>query len=182
MKVNIFRILCVGFIICALHLGVTKRVWADYVLPYPSVMPGNKLYTLSRMLDRVKKYWYFGTIAQIKYHISLSDKYLVEAKTLFEYKQYALGMDALKRSNEAFAVLPVYIQKGHMEGKNMDAFVQMIREAGAVHINVCTSLANTLPATFSWTPENGPASELFMLDALEDSISTVTIALDNMDT
>lgn len=110
------KILILVLIIFICFLTVPS-VRADYVLPYPSVMPGNKLYRITRIVDQLKKYWYFGNIAQIKYHLGLSDKYLVEAKTLFEYKQYLLATDALKRSSDQFSQIHQYVIKAEAGGR-----------------------------------------------------------------
>src|SRR5450759_5012191 len=83
----------------------SSLVYADYVLPYPSYMPGSSLYKVSRVVDLLKFYWSWGNIAQIKYHLALSDKYLIEAKTLMEYKQFLLGTDDLRRYDKEFVNL-----------------------------------------------------------------------------
>ncbi len=142
------RLFVMGFF----FLLITIPVRAEYVLPYPSFMPGNKLYRLTRIIDKLKNYWYFGEIAQAKYHRGLSDKYLVEAKTLFEYKQYLLGGDALRRSDEEFAKTP----------KNP--------EAAQKHIEILTGLLSIVPDSFTWTPEKAGSTELPLKDLLEASI------------
>ena len=83
----------------------------DYVLPYPSYMPGNPMYKIRQILERAQEYWYFGDMAKVKYHLKMADKYLVEAKTLFEYKQYLLAVDALQRSNQQFQPLPQLLER-----------------------------------------------------------------------
>ena len=75
---------------------------ASYVLPYPSAMPGSKFYKLHQLFEKFEKYWYFGNFSNFHYNLKYSDKYLVEAKTLFEYKQYLLAYQALKKSNSFF--------------------------------------------------------------------------------
>jgi len=145
------------FVIC--HLSFVR---AAYMLPYPSYMPGNRLYAVSRMIDRMKKYWYFGAISQVKYHLELSDKYLVEAKTLFEYKQYMLATDALLRSTEAFQALEDDIRRGVDQNKDMTVFVDEIEDAGSVHQEVLLSLKSSTPETFLWTPEKASSSDLFL--------------------
>lgn len=120
--------------IILLFLLLQVPVFADYVLPYPSYMPGHKLYKVSRIIDELKRYWYWGNIAQAKYHQGLSDKYLVEAKTLFEYRQYPLALDALKRSDEHF-------QKGAFD------------EARETHTAIFNQLMTMLPETFVWQDE-----------------------------
>ena len=82
-----------------LFVAFPSSVFADYTLPYPSYMPGNKLYKASRLFDELQKYWHWGNIASVKYRLKIADKYLVEAKVLFEYKQYVLALDALERSD-----------------------------------------------------------------------------------
>src|SRR3989344_2434627 len=94
-----------SMVIFLLVFVLVSRVEAAYVLPYPSYMPGNKLYTFSRFFDEVGRIWNFGSIASTKYALHLSDKYLVEAKTLFEYQQYLLALDALQRSDRQLKCL-----------------------------------------------------------------------------
>jgi len=152
-------------------IGHLALVHAEYVLPYPSYMPGNKMYRVSRILDTVKKFWYWGTIAQIKYHLGLSDKYLVEAKTLFEYKQYLLATDALKRSDAALADIPSLINKGSGEGKDMSQFAKTVVEAMQVHVEKLTAMAGQLPGEFLWTPEKKDATNLSIEQMLNTSTS-----------
>lgn len=147
-----------------------RPVFAEYVLPYPSYMPGNKMYRVSRIIDTLKNYWYWGTIAQIKYHLGLSDKYLVEAKTLFEYKQYLLASDALKRSDAALdGILPL-VDKGYGEGKDMSQFEKTLVEAMQVHVEKLTAMSEQLPAEFLWTPEKKDATNISIEQLLRASI------------
>lgn len=142
-------------------LSIVPFSYADYVLPYPSFMPGNKMYRISRVIDNLKANWYFGNIAKTKYHLGLSDKYLVEAKTLFEYKQYLLAVDALKRSNDHFEVLPQFIKN--------DTQKNIVREAGGVHIRVLEELASKLPEEFIWKPEKSEESVLYIGSLIRQS-------------
>jgi len=134
-------------------------VHAEYVLPYPSFMPGNKLYNITRAIDKIENYWYFGTIAQTKYHLKLSDKYLVEAKTLFEYKQYLLATDALARSDLEFKALPKS---------------KIVARAAQKHRQVLESLLLTVPPEFVWTPEKSSAIPLDLYGILSHSITLRT--------
>lgn len=135
--------------------------FADYMLPYPSYMPGNKLYTLSRFFDEVGRIWNFGMIAGTKYALHLSDKYLVEAKTLFEYQQYLLGLDALQRSDEELKALGL---------RNTEQLEHMFREAMVVHISLLSKLRENLPEQFEWRPEKEGAQVLKIYDELSRSI------------
>jgi hypothetical protein len=143
------------------------------MLPYPSYMPGNKIYKVSRLIDAVNSWWYFGSISKIKYHLGLSDKYLVEAKTLFEYKQYLLGVDALSRSTSNFEKLPYYIESGRKEGKDMSRFRLLIEEALKKHVDILTKMKADSPTVMEWTPEKSISSTLLLHIELEKAIEKV---------
>ncbi len=162
------RVLC--SILLFLLIASTGRVYASYMLPYPSYMPGNTLYRLSRVLDKVKVYWSFGSIAQAKTYMSLSDKYLVEAKTLFEYQQYLLGADALMRSNIAYEQIPIYIQQGRNERKDMSGVIDMLTAQNVVHNSVLSQMAQDVPKEFLWTPEKTNATKLPLFESITGAI------------
>ena len=151
-------------------IGHLALVRAEYVLPYPSFMPGNKIYRVSRVIDSLKNYWYWGTIAQIQYHLSLSDKYLVEAKTLFEYKQYLLATDALSRSDEVLIDIPDLLKRGNEEGKDMSEQKTIVIEAMKTHIVTIDYMRQWLPNEFQWTPEKAAATELSIGTMLDTSM------------
>jgi len=162
------QVFIVGFVLIVMsRLSVVR---ADYVLPYPSYMPGNTLYRVSRIVDTIKKYWYWGTIAQMKYRLALSDKYLVEAKTLFEYKQYLLGTDALYRSDLVLAGIDQLVKKGRSEGKDMGTYENQLIEAMGVHIQKLTDMKEQTPNTFSWTPEKRASTDLSIWTSIDQSI------------
>lgn len=149
----------------------TKEVKAEHILPYPSFMPGNKLYWITRVFDKVKRPFYFGNISSYKYHLSLADKYLIEAKTLFEYKQYLLAVDALARSDVEFVNVPVYIKRAKAEHKDMRNFEIQYQEAAVVHQQVLERLLAELPDQFLWTPEKKSPTNLPLRDLIYKSIS-----------
>lgn len=158
-------------IVIAFLCGVMPRVvFAEYVLPYPSFMPGNTLYRVTRMIDRLKKPLYFGSISRYKYHLALADKYLVEAKTLFEYKQYLLAADALKRSDREFAAVVPTIARGKKEGKDMRLFAQTLNDASDTHIMILRNLKMILPSEFEWRPEKASATTLTIADSIDVSM------------
>jgi len=126
-------------------------------------MPGNKIYTLSRVFDRLNNWWYFGSIAQTKYHLKLSDKYLVESKTLFEYQQYLLALDALNRSDSEFSQIPVYVQKAVQEGKDIVSLSDTVRLAALKHTEVLVSISGVVPESFLWMPEKSDPTRLDLL-------------------
>lgn len=159
----------------AVLLLVPVSVRAEYVLPYPSYMPGNKLYRVSRLFDRMKQPFYFGNISTYKYHLSLADKYLVEAKTLFEYKQYLLAADALERSDAEFRMVPISIKRAKAEEKDMKNFDTQIIEAAATHQTVLRQLRDELPVQVTWAPEKVSPIVIPVRSLIDASIALRTI-------
>jgi len=174
-------IIIISFIILSFFvISHSSQIQASYVLSYPSFMPGNKLYKISRIVDQLNNWWYFGNIAQIKYHLGLSDKYLVEAKTLFEYKQYLLGVDALKRSTKQFQTLPLFVKQGISENKNMNSLISTISEAVVIHRSVLQEMKISCPEIFEWVPEKRAATELKLHDELDKANSAVVSVINEL--
>ena len=163
------RVFIITLLLIAYSLFIPQGVFADYVLPYPSFMPGNKVYRLTRIIDRISGFWYFGNVAQAKFHLKLSDKYLVEAKTLFEYGQYLLGVDALSRSDREFSTLPEAVAEARNMRIDVSQLVDTIRAAEEKHTSVLTSVEGYVPAEFTWTPEKTSATHLKLRDMIEAS-------------
>ena len=160
---------CLAFF-CFIFLSLSSPVYADYVLPYPSYMPGNKLYQISRALDILSQWWYWGNIASVKYHLKLADKYIVEAKTLFEYRQYLLANNALDRSNKQFQMLHFFIERAQREGKDTKFLQLQVREATQKHINILERLKDELPKEFIWIPEKTESITLHIFSLLNSAI------------
>lgn len=153
--------ICISLLLY-LSVALISPVEASYILPYPSYMPGSKLYTISRTADRIKAYWYFGDIGKIRYHMALSDKYLVEAKTLFEYKQYLLAVDALSRSDWEFLRIPDNLLLAKKHGKDVDYLVGIYRDEARSHMDIINRILLDTPETFLWEPEKEEANLLMI--------------------
>ena len=115
----IFKAGLAGILFSFLTLFTPGSVLAsEYVLPYPSYMPGHRLYNLEEVFDRLMRYWYFGNLARAKHEMSLADKKLVEAKILFEYHQHQLAVEALKKADDHFQNTAFFLKKASAEGKD----------------------------------------------------------------
>lgn len=164
------RIVYIGLLAAILY-AAPYPVLAVYVLPYPSYMPGNKMYRITRLIDRLKAPLYFGNLSSYRYHLSLSDKYLVEAKTLFEYKQYLLAVDALRRSDKEFSYTLEFLVRAKNQGKDIGIFQSQYIEACDEHKRILTSLISTLPESFEWSPEKTAPTTLPFKTMLSASIT-----------
>ncbi len=145
---------------------------STYVLPYPSSMPGTLSYKIHLLYENISKYWYFGDFGQFNYNLKMADKYLVEVKTLFEYKQYLLGYKALQRSDYYFVnVLPNLI-KAERDKKNILQKRMMLKQAAQKHIEILEKLQMDNPDIFNWQPERTSST---LLDIKGKIISSINI-------
>lgn len=170
---QIMRKVFIGFFIFLFALTFTTQTYAAsaYVLPYPSAMPGGINYKIHLVWERVLQYWYFGDFGQFTYNLQESDKYLVEAKTLFEYNQYLLGYSALQKSNAYWAQTLPHLQKASAHGKDITDQRQLISSAAIKHIAVLQKMENETPIAFHWSPEKSAASDLQIHALIEKAIS-----------
>ena len=100
----------------------------------------------------------------------MADKYLVETKTLFEYKQYLLGYKALKKSDQYFVnILPSLI-RAKKNGKNISQKEVIFTEASKKHIEVLQGMIGSVPEVFIWEPEKSISTKLNLRIALDISI------------
>jgi ribosomal protein L24E len=152
-----FKLLLVA---CYLLLVTPAAFASEYVLPYPSYMPGHKLYKVRLVWEKIQEYWCFGSIAKFKFHLSMSDKYLVEAKTLFEYKQYLLAVNSLKKSNENYKKGKKYLEQAEREGKDITQKKQILYNAREKHREVLNRILNKVPKKVEWKEENKKSVKL----------------------
>ena len=148
-----------------------KPAYADssYVLPYPSQMPGSKFYKINQAIEKLSYFWYFGNFGKTYYYQRLSDKYLVEAKTLFEYKQYLLAYKSLLKSNQYFEKIYPYLVSAKKEGKDISEKQEIFRQESLKHLEELNKLKNSTPEEFLWTPEKAKPTRLNIRSLIDTS-------------
>jgi len=144
---------------------------SSYVLPYPSFMPGSTFYKIHLIWEKISQYWYFGNFGQFIYNLKQSDKYLVEAKTLFEYSQYFLGQNALSKSNSHFINTLPYLSKAKIEHKDINKSKNVLKEAALKHMEILMKLEKDIPGVFIWSPEKSPSTTLELKKAIDQAIT-----------
>lgn len=132
---------------------IVVLVFSTYVLPYPGLMPGNKLYRVKQVLDKIVQVWSFGSFSRHKYELNLADKKLVEAKILFEYQQYPLAIKTLEDSNIHFQQAGKFLEQAKKEGKDIVQKKIVYKSAAKKHEEILKTLENFLPEKFIWQPE-----------------------------
>lgn len=143
---------------------------SEYVLPYPSTMPGTIWYKAHLVQEKFEQFWYFGDFGQFDYNLKEADKYLVEAKTLFEYKQYLLAHNALQKSDRYFQKVPYFLEIAEKHGKDISEKRKILHSAALKHEEVLKQLEKELPDSFTWQPEKKAATNLNLKQELEESI------------
>lgn len=155
-----------------LFFYLPTRIFAqDYTLPYPGFMPGHPLYKLSELTDKIQEWWSFGSLSGFKQHLLLADKKLIEAKTLFEYKQYLLAIKALSKYKEHFSKANLLLARAQNEGKDTDKQRVILASAKKKHISVLEELKTELPEEFIWAPEKATAQTLRIRKLIDDAIN-----------
>jgi len=167
-----FRLLILVFFISVFFKTIVFAQ-SNYVLPYPPNMPGSLSYKIHLIYENVSRYWYFGNFGQFDYNLKLSDKYLVEAKTLFEYKQYLLGYKALKKSDQYFINILPNLVKAEKDGKNIVQKKAILNEASQKHIELLDKMEKSVPSTFIWQPEKSTPTTLDLKKTIDESIHLV---------
>lgn len=165
-------LLCLIIIIILFFVSKTY-VYAEssYVLPYPSSMPGSLAYRVHLMFEQISKYWYFGDFGQFDYNLKMADKYLVQAKTLFEYKQYLLGYKALQKSDLHFAKIISSLAKANHKKKDIFNKKTILSKAAQKHIEVLEKTELETPDIFTWQPEKALPTNLYLKKDIEKAIN-----------
>lgn len=164
------KLVFLSLLISCYLFPVTQIFASEYILPYPSYMPGHKLYKIEQIWNILQKYWHFGNIAKFKYYMGISDKKLIEAKTLFEYKQYQLAVQALEESGKNYKQARKYLKKAQAQGKKLDKQRALFVSAGQKHIQVLKKLQNNLPDDFIWKEEKKEPKKLKLKVKLSNAI------------
>lgn len=166
MKKSFLTLLTLAF------LTITSTVSAQsYVLPYPSSMPGSRWYAFDRVQEFISAYWHFGNFSSFKNDLYYSDKYLVEAKTLFEYDQHLLAVKALDNSDKYFKRLEADLQNAAQNTKDITEKQILLKNASMKHVEVLEDIKEKVPESFNWTPEKDAPTNLYLHKAINNSIS-----------
>lgn len=159
-------------LICLFFILSPYPIFAQstYVLPYPSSMPGSIYYKLNLLQEKLEAVWYFGNFGQFTYNLKYADRYLVEAKTLFEYKQYLLADKALSKSNMYFQQTSISLANAEGERKDTSEKQALLQQAALKHSEILEKLKQELPESFDWQPEKEEGIRLNLYNNVEKAI------------
>lgn len=161
----------VGLTTLILTILFAAKVFAQgYVLPYPGFMPGHPFYKISNFIDQLQEWWSFGSFAKFKYHLAMADKKLIEAKTLFEYKQYLLASQALPQYESHLRKVSFHLRQAQNESKDISEKRIVFGKAITKHKEVLEQLEKELPENFLWVPEKAQPQTIEIKRILERKI------------
>jgi len=143
----------------------------EYVLPYPGFMPGHSLYKISNIVDKLQEWWSFGDFTKFHYHLNAADKKLVEAKILFEYKQFLLASESLQIYEKHLKLANNYLSTAVANGKNISQNRRLFTSAILKHSEVLEKLKLNLPERFLWSPEKESSKMIEIRIILTDAIN-----------
>lgn len=171
-KFKMIRLFGITIFFLILFFATTNRVFAEssYVLPYPSSMPGSLFYKIHLLYENISKYWHFGDFGKFNFNLKMADKYLIEAKILFEYKQYLLGYQALKKSDQYFINILPNLARAGKNGKNTLQRRAILEKASEKHIEVLEQMGKNTPSIFVWRPEKSIPTTLNLEREIKDSM------------
>jgi len=172
LKVEMKSLIWVYLLVFVVLKCLPSNAFAEssYVLPYPSAMPGSIFYRLNLIREEILRYWYFGDFGGFHFNLKQSDKYLVEAKTLFDYKQYLLAHKALQKSDKYFGKIYPNLLSAKNNGKNISEKKKVLKRAAQKHIEELVKIKDDAPATFNWTPEKEKPTTLNIWESIDKSI------------
>lgn len=148
----------------------SKVLAQDYVLPYPGLMPGHPLYKASEIVDKLQEWWGFGNFAKFKHHLELSDKKLIEAKTLAEYKQYLLAVEAIEIYEYHLRLANDFLGEAQNEGKDISEKQAIFKNAIAKHREILERLRSEHPKEIFWNPEKDESQTIELEKVLNRAI------------
>lgn len=167
------RYLSCLFLSVCIFVTFSTHALADegYVLPYPSFMPGHPFYKFFSYFEKVKEIWSFGSFAKFTYNLSMADKKLVEAKTLFEYKQYLFASYALSQYKEYLISAHRSLRNAVLERKNISQKQKILKNAIAKHNTVLEKVKSEEPESFIWQPEKSQPQVIKIRELINQAIA-----------
>lgn len=164
------QILLVFFFIFLFLIPINCYAESNYVLPYPPGMPGTSFYKIRIVFENLEKFWYLGNFSQYYFNLKQADKYLVQAKVLFEYRQYLLALDALHKSDLYYKNASPFLDAAKNEGKNINKQHVNLVNASEKHIEELILIKETLPKTFIWKSEKSSPIILHLHQEIDRAI------------
>ncbi|MBI4097723.1 MAG: hypothetical protein HY426_01670 [Candidatus Levybacteria bacterium] len=75
-------------------------VMIDYQLPYPGILPGNPLYSLKMIRDRIMEFLISDPLKKSNFYLLQADKRLASSLMLFEKGEEKLGQTTLSKGQK----------------------------------------------------------------------------------
>ena len=117
-------------------IETAKQATIDYPLPYPGMLPDNKLFILKKARDRVMEFLIADPLKKAEFYLLLSDKRLAMAKTFVDYNKFDYAKDSLLRAENFYEKAESNLWKAKSANKNIDELKSRMLKAGDKHLEI----------------------------------------------
>lgn len=118
----------------------------DYYLPYPGILPDNKLlYPIKMIRDRILLFLTFDPVQKAERLLLFADKRLNAAKALVEGGKADLGVSTLTKAEKYLERAIAQAEKAKAAGKETTALYEKLAKATLKHQEVLNELSVRLP-------------------------------------
>lgn len=118
----------------------------DYYLPYPGILPDNKLlYPIKMIRDRILLFLTFDPVQKTERLLLFADKRLNASKALIEGGKVDLGVSTLTKAEKYLERAIAQAEKAKTVGKETTALYEKLAKATLKHQEVLNELSVRLP-------------------------------------
>lgn len=107
-----------GFSIYKYQLFANK-VGNEYVLPWPGLMPDNKLYKLKVLRNKIVEKMILSPVRKVEYDLLMADKTIYASKLLLDKGDIALAKETVLKGEHYYSVLVQDYNKALLQGEKI---------------------------------------------------------------
>jgi len=116
----------------------------DYFLAYPGILPGNFLYPLKMVRDRIWMFLTTDPLQKAQTLLLFADKRLGAGKALIEKEKEDLGISTLSKAEKYLERALIQARVAKEKGKDIEAFLNTLEKASQKHQEVLEEIQEKL--------------------------------------
>jgi len=114
-------------------------------LPKAGLIPGNPLYILDVMSERIGNLFTFNDVSKAERYLNQASERLTEARELANNGKSDRALETTKKYEEKFAMAMEKAEKAKVGGKDTDVVLQKIADATSKHQAVLAEVLSKVP-------------------------------------
>jgi len=123
----------------------TAQKSINYFLPYPGILPGNSLYPLKMIRDRVVSYFITDPVKKAEFYLLMADKRINAGKFLADYRKYSLVEPTISKGQNYFDQSIELAAKTKKQGINIKNLTEQLNKASEKHEEVLGVILLEIP-------------------------------------